>query len=175
MNASQSFKNLFTAGLAFSRAGWRVYFCSAVVMVGMTSSLGFFLRSPALKRVGYASAASPAPFVFNQFRGLEYWASEVQIQLSMKDGSTRSIDADHRFYSVVGDNHTLRMAYIIPTVLSPRLAPAFGCSAMVYGFCRSKTLGRRFGVGGEVQEIHLLFRFTGAKEEQVWTKKCQCE
>ncbi len=69
-----------------TRAAW------FLLVVGMLQMAGDVLRLPAVKAIGAATAASPAPKVFSAVRGLETYSTRFSIEWNDRAGRPHALE-----------------------------------------------------------------------------------
>lgn len=121
----------------------------ALVGLGLLQALGFALGSDALRGVGAMTAASPLPFVFSSFRGVETFAADFEIELTRKSGDRVRHRITPELYAKLDGPYNRRNTYGAVLSYGPALeAPherALVDSVLRYGLCGNGPLAQRFG------------------------------
>jgi hypothetical protein len=144
-----------------------------VTLIGLASSTGYLLNITELKMIGQMTGSSPSPLVFNQFNGLEYWASKGTVVLTQKDGRSTSLPVDHTFYQAVRGPHLRKIAAIIPLSLAPVLNEGHLNQNLQALFCRG-LLNAELGIQGDVDSVALFVESPTRGREFTWRNHYVC-
>jgi hypothetical protein len=112
---------------------------------------GDVLHIPALRAVGAATAASPAPKVFSAVRGLETYSTRFFVEWTDRAGGPHSLALSPELYRHIRGPYNRRNAYGAVTAYGPilstdmRTAPMFRSIAR-YALCGDAPLLRELGV-----------------------------
>ncbi|MEM9696448.1 MAG: hypothetical protein AAGA56_28145 [Myxococcota bacterium] len=90
-----------------------------LLAVGLLQPFGYVLRAPTLRLVGYLSAASPLPLVFNQIQGHEYWSSRYELELFRHGEAPERIVLGPAHFAGVGGPHLHKTVYPYALALVP--------------------------------------------------------
>jgi hypothetical protein len=138
---------------------WASY---ALVGVGLLQAVGWATGFPALRGIGQMSAASPLPFVFSSFRGVETFAAEFEIELERDDGTRTSYLVTPELYSQLDGPYNRRNTYGAVLSYGPALdAPGerrLVESVLRYGLCNGGPLAWQFGEPGPVLQVRAEVR-----------------
>jgi hypothetical protein len=129
----------------------RTYLAIALLAVGLLQVSGDFLRLPALKGIGAASTASPAPRVFSSVRGLESYSTHFYVEWTDRNGAAQSVQLTPELYERLRGPYNRRNVYgavlAFGPVLEaePRTRPMFRAVGR-YAFCGEAPLLRELGI-----------------------------
>lgn len=126
---------------------------SAIVLlvVGLLQMTGDVLGLAALRGIGAATAASPAPKVFSAVRGLETYSSRFFIEWTDHEGKVHSLALTPEVYGRLAGPYNRRNVYgaalAYGPVLStdPRTRPMFQ-SVIRYAFCGEAAILKELGI-----------------------------
>lgn len=102
----------------------------ALLVLGLLQMLGSVTGSAALRGIGAASAASPAPKVFTTVRGLETFSTRFELSWDDIDGKERSIVLTPDLYAGLKGPYNRRNVYGALLAYGPILATDPLTSAM---------------------------------------------
>ena len=71
----------------------------ALLLLGVLQMAGELAHLPALKGIGAATAASPAPKVFSAVRGLETYSTRFYLEWTHRDGRAQELELTPELYS----------------------------------------------------------------------------
>jgi hypothetical protein len=125
-----------------------------LVIVGILQMTGDLLRVPALKAVGAALGASPAPKVFSAVEGLETFSTRFFIDWTDVDGKEQSLELTPEVYSKIKGPYNRRNVYGAVFAYAPILASNERTAAMFhdvthYAFCDKTVLLKELGIDPE--------------------------
>jgi hypothetical protein len=92
------------------------------VALGLFQMSGDVLGLPALKGLGMATAASPAPRVFSSIRGLETYSTHFFLEWRSRDGAAHSLPLTPEVYQRLRGAYNRRNAYGAALAAGPALA-----------------------------------------------------
>jgi hypothetical protein len=122
-----------------------------LLALGLMQMAGDILHVPALKGIGAATEASPAPKVFSSVRGLETFSTIFMIQWTDHSGVVHSVQMTPEMYSQLRGPYNRRNVYGAvlaygPILQSdPRTRPTFDSVAM-YALCGDAPLLRELRI-----------------------------
>ena len=130
-----------------SRArAWASY---ALVALGLLQAIGWAAGLDTLRGIGAMSAASPLPFVFSSFRGVETFAADFEIELVRESGTRTRHVITPELYSKLDGPYNRRNTYGAVLAYGPALdgpdEQRWVRSVLEYGLCGEGPLARRFG------------------------------
>jgi hypothetical protein len=123
----------------------------ALFLVGIMQMAGDLLRVPALKGIGAATTASPAPKVFSSVRGLETYSTQFYLEWNDKNGLQHSLPMTRDLYLKLQGPYNRRNIYGAILAYGPVLAvekttkPMFN-SVLFYAVCKDAPLLRELGI-----------------------------
>lgn len=127
-----------------------------LVVVGLLQMTGDLLHLPALKAIGAATVASPAPKVFSAVRGLETYSTHFFIEWTDRAGVEHSLRLTPEVYARLRGPYNRRnvygavLAYGPVLVTDPKARPMFD-SVANYALCGQAPLLQELGI--DPQEI----------------------
>lgn len=95
---------------------------SVLLAVGLLQMSGDVLGLPALKGLGMATAAAPAPRVFTSIRGLETFSTRFYLEWRSRDGAAHSVPLTPEVYQGLRGAYNRRNAYGAALAAGPVLA-----------------------------------------------------
>jgi hypothetical protein len=122
-----------------------------LLAVGLLQMTGDLLRLPALKAIGAATGASPAPKVFTAVRGMEAYSTNFYLEWTDRRGSARQLQLTPEIYRLIGGPYNRRNIYGAVLAGGPamatdeRLAEMYR-SASNYALCGEAPLLRELGI-----------------------------
>jgi hypothetical protein len=123
----------------------------ALLIVGLLQMTGDVLGISALKGIGAATVASPAPKVFSAARGLETYSSRFFLEWTDHDGKAHSLVLTPEIYGRLAGPYNRRNVYgaalAYGPVLStdPRTQPMFQ-AVIRYAFCGEAPMLKELGI-----------------------------
>jgi hypothetical protein len=94
---------------------------AVLLAVGLLQMAGDVLGFPALKGLGMATAASPAPRVFSSIRGLEPFSTRFFLEWRGRDGAAHSLELTPEVYARLRGAYNRRNAYGAALAAGPLL------------------------------------------------------
>ena len=133
---------------------------------------------PALKGIGLASAASPAPKVFSAVRGLETYSSRFVLEWRDTAGEARSLELTSEVYARIRGPYNRRNVYGAVMAYGPVLAATEAARPMWeavarYALCGDAPLLRELGIDPESVGGELAIRYIpreGSELEELPTR-----
>jgi hypothetical protein len=122
-----------------------------LLAVGLLQMSGDLLRVPAMKGIGAASVASPAPKVFSSVQGLETFSSEFYIEWTDHSGVAHSLRLTPELYAHIKGPYNRRnvfgaaLAYAPVLQKDPHTREMFE-SVVQYALCSPAPLLREIGI-----------------------------
>jgi hypothetical protein len=127
------------------------YAAAALLVVGLLQMAGDVFHLPALRGIGAATTASPAPRVFSSVRGLETYSTHFFIEWTDRDGRAHSLRLTPELYAQLRGPYNRRnvygavLAYGPVLQADPRTRPLFEAVAR-YALCDDAPLLRELGI-----------------------------
>jgi len=128
----------------------RIY-TALLLAVGLMQMIGDLAGLPALKGIGAASVASPAPKVFSSAGGLETYSTRFFLEWVDTSGDEHSLEITPEVYARLRGPYNRRNVYGAAMAYGPVLstnehtAPMLS-AVMNYGLCGDAPLLREFGI-----------------------------
>jgi hypothetical protein len=122
-----------------------------LLVVGLLQMTGDLLRLPALKGIGAATGASPAPKVFTAVRGMEAYSTRFYLEWADRRGSAHKLQLTPEIYQRIGGPYNRRNIYGAVLAGGPvmatdeRLAEIYR-SVSDYALCGEAPLLRELGI-----------------------------
>ena len=122
-----------------------------LLLIGLLQMTGDLLNVPALKGIGAATAASPAPKVFSAVRGLETYSTRFFVEWTDHNGKARSVELTPELYARIEGPYNRRNVYGAVVAYGPVLAasettrPLYDGVAR-YALCGDAPLLRELGI-----------------------------
>jgi len=129
---------------------------AALLGLGLLQMSGDVLGLPALKGLGVATAASPAPRLFSSIRGLETYSTRFFLEWRTRDGATHSVLLTPQIYKRLQGAYNRRNAYGAVLAAGPVLATDF------FGRGALETQAEMDYVGDVLRELAPLAEKAGA-------------
>src|SRR5262245_48844431 len=95
---------------------------AALLALGLVQLAGDLAGIPAIKGIGAATCASPAPKVFSAVKGLETYSTRFYVEWTDKDGAARSVELTPDVYCRMCGPYNRRNAYGAALAYGPVLA-----------------------------------------------------
>ena len=142
-----------------------------LLCVGLLQMVGELLRllpvggiGDAVKGIGAATAASPAPKVFSAVRGLETYSTRFFLEWTDLEGAQHSLEVTSEIYTLLQGPYNRRnvygaaMAYGPVLAIDERTKPMFD-AVMKYAMCGDAPLLREFGLDPATIDGNVRVRF----------------
>src|SRR5262245_38697505 len=113
---------------------------AALLALGLAQMAGDVLHLPALKAVGFATAASPAPRVFTTVRGMEGFSTRFFLEWRDRSGREHSLALTPEVYARLRGPYNRRNVYGAalaagPVLAADRRTQALFNSVAAYALC----------------------------------------
>lgn len=124
---------------------------AALLVLGLLQMAGDVFRLPALRGIGGATAASPAPKVFSAVKGLETYSTRFFVEWTDRGGVRRSLELTPERYQRLRGPYNRRNTYGAVAAYGPllqmdiRTRPMFESVAR-YALCGRAPLLRDLGI-----------------------------
>lgn len=124
---------------------------AGLMVIGTLQMTGDLLGVPALKALGAATGASPAPKVFTAHQGFETYSSEFFISWTGRDGARHVIQLTPAVYGGIRGPYNRRNAYgaalsYAPVLHASEHTRAMLASVLDYTFCGPSTILAELGI-----------------------------
>ncbi len=124
---------------------------ASLIGIGCIQMVGDVLQLPAVKAIGAASSASPAPKVFTAQNGFETYANRFYLEWRAQEGDLRVVEITPEAYSAVSGPYNRRNVYGAVVSYAPVLSanpltrPMFQ-TVLSRSFCGDVTIASELGV-----------------------------
>ena len=151
---------------------------SLLFLLGAFNMLGLIFNSPTMKGVAIASVASPLPFVFSSYQGIETFSTTFNMQVTFKNGTCTELPLDHKLSAKLQGPYNRRN--VIGAVFSH--GPFFNDPKMItirdqildWGFCQGH-LVEEFGMNGIIDNVNVEVKSkTLGNEGKKWSLSVNC-
>jgi len=144
----------------------------ALLFIGLLQMCGDVLHIPALKGIGAASGASPAPKVFSAVRGLETYSTRFYIEWTDSSAAQRSLEITPEVYAGIQGPYNRRNVYGAAMAYGPVLSTDKNTAAMfnqliTYSFCGDGPLLLELGIDPSAMSGVMRIRLAPKKTEVV--------
>ena len=156
----------------------RCFFISCLMLIGLLNTMGLiFFNSQEMRGPAIISVASPLPFVFSAFNGVETFSTKMDMDLTFKNGTRLNIPIDHKLYGGLKGPYNRRN--VIGAVFSH--GPFFDKPEMItirdqvldWGFCQGHL--SEFGIDEKVDRAIINVRSkTIGNEGKLWQMSVNC-
>ena len=122
-----------------------------LLVVGLLQMTGDLLRAPALKGIGAATGASPAPKVFTATRGMESFSTRFYLEWTDRMGVRREMLLTPEIYQHLAGPYNRRNVYGVvlaggPVMATDERLTGMYRSASKYALCGQAPLLRELGI-----------------------------
>lgn len=137
---------------------------SFLLALGLLQMVSDLARVPALKGIGAATLASPAPKVFSAVRGLETYSTRFHLEWSDREGREQTVELTPALYSRLRGPYNRRNVYGAVMAYGPVLATVDATRAMYravasHALCGEAPLLRELGIDPETIDGRLRVRY----------------
>ena len=124
---------------------------AGLLIIGLLQIAGDLLRLPALKGIGAATGASPAPKVFTAIRGMEPYSTRFYLEWTDQNRVAHELQLTPELYQHLAGPYNRRNVYGAVLAAGPVLATDPKLSAMYrsvsgYALCGRAPLLREIGI-----------------------------
>ena len=145
-----------------------------LLMVGVSEPAAFLANLPGVRAIARMSSASNCPLVFNQVGGIEFWASEYQIEFLDQNGSSVVLPVTREVLSRISGPHTRTAAYVVPIGLGTVGGPALYRPPLRYGLCHRGPLARDLGSPEHLASATIRIRSGSPNDDREWALTFAC-
>jgi hypothetical protein len=127
------------------------YAAVALLMIGLMQMVGDLCGLPALRGIGTATTASPAPKVFSAVQGFETYSTRFFVEWTDTAGTVHSLQLTPEVYARLAGPYNRRnvygavLAYGPVLATDPRTQPMF-LAVTQYALCGEAPLLRELGI-----------------------------
>jgi hypothetical protein len=143
---------------------------ATLLLLGLLQMAGDLLDVPALKGLGAASGASPAPRVFSSVAGLETYSTRFSLEWTERSGATRVLRLTPELYSRLRGPYARRNVYGAalaygPVLVEGRRTRSLYRSVVGYALCDPAPVLRELGIDpANAAHVRLLYEPVGGTE-----------
>lgn len=124
---------------------------SLLLIVGLLQMVGDLCGLPALRGIGAATVASPAPKVFSAVRGFETYSTRFFLEWADRDSTTHSLELTPEIYARLAGPYNRRNVYGAalaygPVLMADPQSRPMGQAVMTYALCGEAPLLRELGI-----------------------------
>lgn len=156
----------------------RCMLITMLFLLGCLSVIGVVFNSPAIRAVGFMSVASPLPYVFSAFQGVETFSTSYTMDVYFKNGTMTQLTLDHKLYARLGGSYQRRN--VIGAVFShgflfvePNMLEIRG-QILNKGLCEGRW-SKEFGIDEPIQKVVINVKSkTRGNEGKLWKMLVQC-
>lgn len=124
-----------------------------LIAVGILQMAGDVAGIPALRGIGAATNASPAPKVFSAVRGLETYSTEFALEWTDGSGEPRSLALTPEIYGRIRGPYNRRNVYGAALAYAPVLPPELRDPVMRYALCGEAPLLAELGIEPPARDL----------------------
>ena len=157
----------------------RAFVITSIVLLGALSSIGFAFSAKDVQGIGFVTTASPLPFVFSSYNGVETFSTTYDFDIQLKNGTVIHDQMDHIKYQGLEGPYNRRNVY--GAVFSH--GPFFNKENLIeirdqildWGICYPGTLAGELGIHDPIDRMIVSVRSkTKGNEDKVWAMEVQC-
>jgi hypothetical protein len=149
-----------------------------VIGVGFLQIIGWAIGSKEVEGLGFMTNASPLPYVFSIFRGIEPYSSKFEIEITDGNGKTSLVHVTPAIYEQLQGPYNLRNVYGAVIAGSPVLKgpkeQLLVQSVMQFGFCNPGTVARDFGIDYKIAKLRMIQTSRAEGIPGQWTTEVVC-
>lgn len=150
-------------------------FSIILVILGMLQMIGFILGNHKVLLIGQSLALSPLPRPFPDINKYEYFASDINYEVMLTNGTKYFIQQDRNRLSKLEGPHKRRIVYIAAIAQSPRLPKYIYNSVLVYGFCNNGPLSKLLGINDEIDKVFINIKTLTEGRNDKWRIPIVCK
>jgi len=149
-----------------------------LLFIGTSNTIGYTQNMQTLTGFGIASCASPRPFVFSVYNGVETFSTEYRIGIHYNNGTTLYCNLDNKIYGSLKGPYNRKNVY--GAVLSH--GPFFNTPELIrirdeiltWGLCGPAPLAEEFGFGGSISSSLIEVGSKTKGENRTWSVMVEC-
>lgn len=152
---------------------------SLLFLLGAMNMIALIFNNETAKGVAIISTASPLPFVFSAYQGIETFSTKFEMDIMLKNGTSQLIPVDHKLCGGLKGPYNRRN--VIGAVFSH--GPFFKDEKMIlirdqifdWGFCKGHLM-QEFGIDEPVDKVTINIKSkTIGNEDKQWTMYVNCD
>jgi len=146
--------------------------------LGILNLFGVIFDSPTMKGIATISTASPLPFVFSAYQGIETFSTKFDMDITFTNGSRTNVLIDHKLYAGLKGPYNRRN--VIGAIFSH--GPFFKDDNLIqirqqildWAFCQGYLL-EEFHINADIKNVVINIRSkTNGYEDKLWTMEVRC-
>jgi len=159
---------------------WRgIKWPTAIVLgIGSLQIIGFLTQIDAIRNIGRLTSASPLPFVFSDFRGLETYSLEFNITAEGPDGRSITKLITPKLYGEFKGPYNRRNVYGAVLAYGPKLTEPtekpMVDSVLKYGFCNNGPLAEMFESSTPLRKVVITATSKAKNAEGPFVTEVNC-
>ena len=159
---------------------WRdIKWPTALVLgIGSLQIIGFLTQIDAIRNIGRLTSASPLPFVFSDFRGLETYSLEFNITAEGTDGRSITKLITPKLYGEFKGPYNRRNVYGAVLAYGPKLTEPtekpMVDSVLKYGFCNTGPLAEMFESSTPLRKVVITATSKARNAEGPFVTEVNC-
>lgn len=154
------------------------FIISCLFLLGALQILALIFDAPMVKGLAIVSTASPLPFVFSSYQGVETFSTTFNMNITFKNGTYQQVPVDHKLSSRLHGPYNRRN--VIGAVFShgpfftdPKLI-AIRDQVLNWGFCQGHLI-HEFGIDSGLQKVLITIKSrTLGNEDKIWLMEVVC-
>jgi sterol desaturase/sphingolipid hydroxylase (fatty acid hydroxylase superfamily) len=180
---------LITNWFSFIQKNWknigREILILVVLLVGSLSIIGYVAQSPQIRGVGFMTTASPLPFVFSSFNGIETFSTEFELHIfhsnltHVDNTADTIIKMDHKLYGRLRGPYNWLNMYGAVFSHGPFFSQDYHIKMrdqiLKSAMCGEASLARRFGLTKQIEKVEVITTSkTVGNEGKSWSMSVTC-
>jgi hypothetical protein len=159
---------------------WRgIKWPTALVLgIGSLQIIGFLTQIDAIRNIGRLTSASPLPFVFSDFRGLETYSLEFNITAEGTDGTSITKLITPKLYGEFKGPYNRRNVYGAVLAYGPKLREpsekSMVDSVLKFGFCNNGPLAEMFESSTTLRKVVITATSKSRNAEGPFVTEVNC-
>ncbi len=159
---------------------WRgIKWPTALVLgIGSLQIIGLLTQIDAIRNIGRLTSASPLPFVFSDFRGLETYSLEFNITAEGTDGTSITKLITPKLYGEFKGPYNRRNVYGAVLAYGPKLhepsEKPMVDSVLKYGFCNNGPLAEMFESSTPLRKVVITATSKARNAEGPFVTEVNC-
>lgn len=151
---------------------------NALFVLGCLNIIGVIFNSPSIKGFATMTTASPLPFVFTSYNGIETFSTTFNLDITFRNGSKSEILMDHKLYSKMqGPYQKRNMVGAVfshgPFFKDPRMLEIRN-QVLHWSFCQEH-LTKEFGINDMIEKAIINVKSkTKGNEDKRWQMSIEC-
>jgi hypothetical protein len=157
---------------------FKVMLMSALFLLGALNILSVIFDSQTMKGIAVMSTASPLPFVFSSYQGVETFSTTFKLDVTFQNRTKQSVMMDHKLYGKLQGPYNRKN--VIGAMFSH--GPFFTDERMIqirdqildWAFCKGH-LTKEFGIDDNIKNVFITIKSkTVGNENKNWVLHVNC-